>query len=176
MMTRASYMIGDAAAFLRDARRILRPGGLMIVDWVHGGADAPRLDLPGRHDYEGGACPFRTTYADPESLADLGGEFDAFIRHVNRPPAWVNVERPGAPVPLGVRLRRVLGRRGGGDLTRASYLQTLREALRAAGKQLLEPETLGASFTVRFRDARYLYPLTGKFHLHLLTVLRPVGK
>jgi hypothetical protein len=26
-----------------------------------------------------------------------------------------------------------------------------------------------------FRDARYLYPLTRKFHLHLLTVLRPVG-
>jgi len=39
-----------------------------------------------------------------------------------------------------------------------------------------EADTLGSCFKVTFRDARYLYPLTGKFHLHLLTVLRPVGK
>ena len=37
------------------------------------------------------------------------------------------------------------------------------------------PATLGSCFEVAFRDVRYLYPLTGKFHLHLLTVLRPVG-
>jgi hypothetical protein len=30
-------------------------------------------------------------------------------------------------------------------------------------------------FKVSFRDARYLHRLTGKFHLYLLTVLRPVG-
>src|SRR5438093_2807698 len=30
MMTRASYMVEDAAAFLADARRIVRPGGLLI--------------------------------------------------------------------------------------------------------------------------------------------------
>jgi len=35
----------------------------------------------------------------------------------------------------------------------------------------IEADTLGSCFKVTFRDARYLYPLTGKFHLHLLTVL-----
>ncbi len=176
MMTRASYMIADPPAFLRDARRMLRPGGLVVIDWLHGSADAPRLDLPGHHEYEGHACPFLTTYGDAESLAEFAGEFDAFIRHVNRPPSWANLEQPGARVPIGTRLRRILGGGAGGDLTRATYLDALREALGRAGKHLVEPDTLGSCFKVAFRDARYLYPLTGKFHLHLLTVLRPVGK
>ena len=30
-------------------------------------------------------------------------------------------------------------------------------------------------FKVVFREARYFYPLSKKFHLYLLTVLRPVG-
>ena len=176
MMTRASYMIEDPAAFLRDTRRMLRPGGLMIIDWLHGAADAPRLDLPGRHEYEGHVCPFRTTYADTEALGEWGSEFDAFIRHVNRPPAWANLEQPGAPVRLSVRLGRMIRPEPGPGLTRETYLDTLRTVLARAGKHLVEPDTLGASFKVLFREARYLYPLTGKFHLHLLTVLRPVGK
>lgn len=176
MMTRASYMIQDPPAFLRDTRRMLRPGGLMVIDWLHGSADAPRLDLPGHHEYEECACPFFTTYGDSESLAEFGGEFDAFIRHVNRPPSWVDLERPGTRVPLTKRFRRMIGPARRGDLTRAAYLGVLRETLRRAGKHLIEPDTLGAYFKVVFRDARYLYPLTRKFHLHLLTVLRPVGK
>src|SRR5204863_4026451 len=87
MMTRASYMITEPSAFLRDTRRMLRPGGLMIIDWLHGAADAPRLDLPGHHEYEGRPHPFFTTYVDPESLADFAPDFDAFIRLVNRPPS-----------------------------------------------------------------------------------------
>jgi hypothetical protein len=176
MMTRASYMIQDPPAFLRDTRRMLRPGGLMVIDWLHGSADAPRLDLPGHHEYEERACPFFTTYGDAESLAEFGSEFEAFIRHVNRPPSRVDLERPGMRVPLWKRVRRIVGREPRGSLTRETYLGTLRQALRGAGKHLIEPDTLGAYFKVVFRDARYFYPLTRKFHLHLLTVLRPVGK
>jgi SAM-dependent methyltransferase len=176
MMTRASYLIGAPEAFLRHTRRMLRPGGLMIIDWLHGSADAPRLDLPGHHEYEGRAYPFGTTYADAESLAECAAEFEAFIRHVNRPPSWVDLERPGRRMPVGRRLRRMLGARPAGDLTRATYLDALRAALGRAGKHLVEPGLLEEHFKVIFRDARYLYPLTRKFHLHLLTVLRPVGK
>jgi SAM-dependent methyltransferase len=175
VMTRASYMIEDPKAFLRDTRRILRPGGLMVIDWLHGAAAAPRLDLPGHHEYEGRRYRFLTTYADAPSL-DVGAEaFEAFIRHVNRPPAWVDVEQPGRPVPIGRRLRKALLAGPPGDLTRGTFLDRLGAALARAGKHLVEPETVGEHFEVIFRDARYLYPLTRKFHLHLLTVLRPIG-
>ena len=175
MMTRASYMVEDPPAFLRDTRRMLRPGGLMVIDWLHGTAAAPRLDLPGHHEYEGRAYPFRTTYADPESLVECAQAFEAFIRHVNRPPSWVDLDQPGRRVPILRRLRAALGRRPPGSLTRASYLDALGAALGRAGKHLVEPEMLAEHFKVIFRDARYLYPLTRKFHLHLLTVLRPIG-
>jgi SAM-dependent methyltransferase len=175
MMTRASYMIEDPRAFLRNTRRMLRPGGLMVVDWLHGAADAPRLDLPGHHEYEGRAYPFLTTYADTESLAECAEQFDAFIRHVNRPPWWVDLERPGRRVSIDRRLRQLLGKRPVGRLTRDTYLDALRSALGRAGKRLVEPGTLPEYFKVIFRHTRYLYPQTRKFYLHLLTVLRPVG-
>jgi SAM-dependent methyltransferase len=175
MMTRASYMIEDPKAFFQDTRRMLRPGGLMVIDWLHGAADMPRLDLPGHHEYEGQIHPFLTTYADPKSLAECPEAFDAFIRHVNRPPSWIDVERPGRRAPLGRRLGRALDRKSAGTVTRATYLDALRGALAGAGKNLVEPGSLEERFTVLFQEARYLYPETRKFHLHLLTVLRPVG-
>jgi SAM-dependent methyltransferase len=175
VMTRASYMIGDPKAFLRDTRRILRPGGLMVIDWLHGAAEAPRLDLPGHHEYTGHRYPFLTTYADARSLDDGAEAFEAFIRHVNRPPAWVDLDQPGRPVPFGRRLRKALAPGPRGVLTRATYLERLGAALGRAGKHLVEPQILGEHFEVIFREARYLYPLTRRFHLHLLTVLRPVG-
>ncbi len=163
VMTRASYMIEDPPAFLRHTRRITRPGGLLVIDWVHGSAETPALDLPGGHEYDGRAYPFRTTYCDAEFLAEFAGEFGTFLRHVNRPA-------------IGERVRRLLGGGARRDVTVATYLDTLREALRQAGKHLVEPDSLEPCFKVVFRDARYFYPLTGKFYLHLLTVLRPVGK
>ncbi len=152
------------------------------ASWSSTGSTVPRT--PPRWTSRGGTStrdaripyPFFTTYCDADSLAEFGAEFEAFIRHVNRPPSWANLEQPGTPVPMGLRLRRMLGGGPRGHLTRATYLEALREALGRVGKHLVEPDTLGACFKVIFRDARYLYPLTGKFHLHLLTVLRPVGK
>ncbi len=176
VMTRASYMIENPPAFLADARRIVRPGGLLIIDWLHGGAEAPRLDLPGRHEYEGCACAFRSTYGDAESVAEFPAEFGALIGHVNRPPTWANVDRPGVPVAAGERMRRLLGGGPRREVTPATYLATLREELAAAGKHLVEPEQLAPHFKVVFRHARYMYPRSRKFYLHLLTALRPVGK
>ena len=172
---RASYFIEDPETFLVHTRRLLRPGGLAIVDWLHGGSDAPRLDLAAGACYGGVTIPFRTTYADAAALAAVPGEFGALIRHVNRPPAWANLERPGAPVPLGERLARMLGRGPRQRLAPAAYLDTVRGELRRAGKRLVEPDLLGRYFTVVFRDARYFYARARKFNLYLLTVLEPVG-
>jgi SAM-dependent methyltransferase len=163
MMTRASYMIEDPAAFLGEARRLLRPGGLLVIDWLHGSAETPALDLPGHHEYDGRRYPFRTTYCDAESLTDFAAEFGALIRHANRPT-------------LRQRLRHPLGGTAPDPLTTATYLPTLRDRLARAGKHLVEPAALQPAFKVLFRDARYLYPVTKKHYLYLLTVLRPVGK
>ena len=162
-LTRGSYLIAHPPAFLRDARRIIRPGGLLVVDWLHGAAERPALDLPGRHDYEGRAYPFLTTYCDAESVAEFPAEFGALARHLARPP-------------LGARLGALLRRGSTSEVTPANYLDSLRAALARAGKHLVEGAALDSTFKVLFRDARYLHPVTGKFYLHLLTVLRPVGK
>ena len=163
VLTRASYLIDDPPAFLRDARRIVRPGGLLVVDWLHGASERPALDLPGRHEYEGRAYPFLTTYCDAESVAEFPAEFGGLVRHLARPA-------------LGARLGALVGRRVASGVTPATYVESLRAALARAGKHLVEPALLDATFKVLFRDARYMYPFTKKFYLHLLTVLRPVGK
>jgi SAM-dependent methyltransferase len=173
---RASYFVARPAALLAEARRIVRPGGLVIVDWLHGLSDAPVLDLRGDPRYGGGPTPFTTTYLDAQLLAEFPGEFEAFLRHVNRPPSWANVERPGAPVPLGERARRLLGRGPRRAVTLSTYLPTCRAELARAGKHLIEPSLLEQHFKVVFRHARYFYPHVRKFNLYLLTVLEPVGK
>jgi SAM-dependent methyltransferase len=175
MMTRASYMVEDPRAFLSGARRLLRPGGIMIADWVHGSADAPALDLMGVHEYEGRRYRFRTTYADPASLCEFPCEFDAFIRHVNRPPWRANPAEPGVRLPLRTVLRRLVNGGPSRGLTAATYIDALRADLGRKGGHLIEPGLMEEFFKVSFRDARYLHRLTGKFHLYLLTVLRPVG-
>ena len=177
LMSRAAYMITVAEEFLDHARRIVRSGGVAIVDWLHGVAEAPVLDLPGEHDYEGHRAPFLTTYCDPQFIAEFPSEFDAFLRHVNRPPLWVNTEAPGRPFSLARQARRLLSaRREGPAITRDNCLEAMRAALGRAGKRFVEPETMAQYFTIQFREARYFYPLSKKFHLYLLTVLQPVGK
>jgi SAM-dependent methyltransferase len=176
MMTRASFMVEDPRAFLSGARRLLRPGGIMIVDWVHGAADAPVLDLPGAHEYEGGRYRFRTTYADPAFVAEFPAEFEALICHVNRPPWRTNVEAPGARVPIGAALKRLVGGGPKRDVTLATYIDALGADLARADGHLVGPEVMEEFFKVAFRDARYFHRFTGKFYLHLLTVLRPVGE
>jgi len=177
VMSRAAYMITVAEEFLDHARRIVRPDGVVIVDWLHGVADAPVLHLPGEHDYGRHRAPFLTTYCDPQFIAEFPGEFDAFLRHVNRPPWWLNSRASGRRPPLARWAQRLLsGRREGPAITRDNCLEAMRAALGRAGKRLVEPETMAQYFTIRFREARYFYPLSKKFHLYLLTVLQPVGK
>jgi len=172
---RGSYFIADPPTFLAEARRVLAPGGLLLVDWLHGLSDAPVLDLRGDPRHGGTSTPFMTTYVDPQLLAEFPAEFDALIRHVNRPPAWANVDEPGRPVPPGERFRRVLGGRPRRNVTRANYLDTCRAELGRADKHLIEPALMEQHFRVLFRHARYFYPYVRKFNLYLLTVLEPVG-
>ena len=175
-LLRSSYFIARPADFLADARRIVRPGGLVVVDWLHGLSQAPVLDLRGDPRYDANGTPFMTTYGDAQLVSDFADEFEALIRHVNRPPSWVNAERPGARVPLGERVQRLLGRGPRGDLTVATYLQRCRGALARAGKHLIEPPLMQPNFNVVFRHARYFYPYVRKFNLYVLTILEPVGK
>ena len=173
---RASYFIADPPAFLSHVRRLVRPGGVAVIDWLHGLSDAPVTDLPGDPRYGDTASPFMTTYADAAFLAEFSAEFDAFLQHVNRPPWWVNVEQPGAALPLREQVRRLLGQRPHRQVTRATYLDTLRSDLARAGKHLIEPPLVEQHFKVVFRHARYFYPFARKFNLYILTVLQPVGK
>lgn len=175
VLSRASLFIEDPEAFLASARRRLRSGGLAIIDWLHGLSDAPALDLRGDPRYGGGSTPFRTTYVDPRMLAEFPAEFASLLAHVNRPPLWVDLETPGRHVPLGTRVRRLLGRRPRRRVTPETYIDTLREELTAAGKHLIEPALLEQHFKVVFRHARYFYRHVRKFNLYLLTVLEPVG-
>ncbi|MBI4587400.1 MAG: methyltransferase domain-containing protein, partial [Candidatus Rokubacteria bacterium] len=167
---RASMFITDPPVFLAHVRRLVRPGGLVLIDWLHGLSDAPVLDLRGDPRHGGSSTPFMTTYADPEALADFSAEFERFIRHVNRPPWWANLERPGAPLPLAERVKRLLGRGPRRAISLATYLETLRAELARAGKHLIEPGLMEQHFKVVFRHARYFYPLVKKFNLYLLTV------
>lgn len=173
---RASMLITRPPQFLADAHRIVRPGGLAVIDWLHGLSDAPVLDLRGDPRYGGAATPFTTTYLDPEFPAQFPDVFEAFLRHVNRPPAWANVERPEVPVPLDERARRLLGRGPRRDVRSGTYLATCRAEIERAGKHLIESSLMERYFKVLFRSARYFYRDTRKFNLYLLTVLQPVGK
>jgi SAM-dependent methyltransferase len=172
---RASYFIADPPRFLAHARRVLRPGGLAVIDWLHGVSDAPVLGIEGDEGY-GGSSPRVTTYCDPQFPREFRGELERFLRHVNHPPAWVNVEEPGTPVPFRERVRRTL--RGGARsrVPLAGYVEALREALELRGKHFIGPELMEQHFKVLFRDARYFYRHVKKFNLFLLTVLSPVGK
>lgn len=174
-LLRASYFITDPARALAGLRRILRPGGLAVIDWLHGCSDAPVLGFPLDPRYGDAPSPLVTTYMDPAFLAEHPGEFEGLIRHVNRPPWGVNLERPGAPVGLGRRLKALAGAGPRRGLAASGYIDALRADLARDGKRLVEPAELAPHFDVAFRDARYLHRETGKFNLYLLTVLQPAG-
>ena len=172
---RSSYFISDPPRFLVQARRVLKPGGLAVIDWLHGGSDAPVLGIDGDEEY-GGSSPRLTTYCDPQFPREFRGEFEHLLRHVNRPPAWVNVGKPGTPVPFRERVRRALRGEPRSRVALAGYVEALRESLEGRGKHFLGPELMEQHFKVLFRDARYFYRHVKKFNLFLLTVLSPVGK
>ena len=172
---RASYFIADPAPTLAGLCRMLRPGGLAIVDWLHGSSDAPVLGMPLDPRCGGEAAPSMSTYMDPVFLAEFPREFGGLIAHVNRPPWGVNVEHPGVPVGALGRLRQLAGRGPRRDLTAAGDDGALRADLAERGRHLVEPALLEQHFKVLFRDARYLHRETGRFNLYLLTVLQPLG-
>jgi len=180
-LSRASMFIAEPERFLADLRRILRPGGLAVIDWLHGVSNAPLLSMPGTPSYGGDVVPFRTTYGDARFLAEFPREFDAFIRHLNRPPWWVDMTDLTRRRGWAEGLRRWLARArqpgaAAAPLTRDTYLAALEAALAGSGKRLVGASTLESYFKVLFRDARYFYPSVKKFNLYLLTVLTPIGK
>jgi SAM-dependent methyltransferase len=104
---RASYFINDPPRFLAQVLRALRSGGLAVIDWLHDVSDAPVLGVQGDEGY--GGAPRITTYCHPQIPHEFTDEFGRFPRHVNRPPAWADVEKPGTPVSCRERGRRVIG-------------------------------------------------------------------
>ena len=169
---RAVMYVRDPAPFLVNLRRILRPGGIVLIDWLNGLSNAPVLDLRGDPRHGGVSTPFATTYVDPVFLTEFAREFDKLIAHVNRPPATANVDQPGVPVPFAERWRRWTGRGPRRSVCLSTYIDVMREEMRSSGKQLIEPSLLEQEFDVLFRDARYFYPDVRKFNLYLLTVLQ----
>src|SRR5262249_25043176 len=135
MMTRASYMIEDPAAFLRDTWRMIRPGGLFLIDWVHGAAEKAALDLPDAHEYAGRAYPFLTTYCGADAVGASPAEFGALVRDAERRS-------------FGWRVSRLLDRGRRNEMPVARYLDELRARLASAGKHLVEPATIAPTFKV----------------------------
>jgi SAM-dependent methyltransferase len=175
-LLRASYFVLRPAEFLAEARHIVRPGGLVVVDWLHGLSQAPVLDLRGdpRYDTKGDAVH------DHLRGRAAGGGLRRRVRgpHPARESPAILGER-GAPGCAGAARRtrpRLLGRGPRGDLTVATYLHRCRDALARARKHLIEPPLMERYFTVVFRHARYFYPYVRKFNLYVLTILEPLGK
>ena len=134
------------------------------------------LGVHGDEGYGGGPTPRLTTYCDPQFPREFTDEFERFLRHVNRPPSWANIEKPGTPVPFRERVRRVFAGGPRGNIAVAGYVEAVRGVLEREGKHLIGPELMEQYFKILFRDARYFYRHVGKFNLFLLTVLSPVGK
>jgi SAM-dependent methyltransferase len=162
-LIRASVFIRDPLRVLSGFHRILRPGGLAVVDWLHGHSDQPVLDLGPGHQYT-------TTYFDDTLLGFPA--FDGFLKHVRRPPRWRHLVRAVLrrlrhptlpPLPL-------LGK--GQNVGKETYPEVLRRTLEKAGKNLVVEKDLTPWFEVRGRAARYFYQETRTFSCWALTFLR----
>jgi SAM-dependent methyltransferase len=165
-LVRTSVFIRDPAHVLAGFHRVLRPGGIVVVDWLHGHSDKPVLDL-------GPGDLYVTTYLDDELLRLPA--FGALVEHVSRPPRWRHLARallrrvrhPSLP-PLP-RLDK------GRHVDLQGYPQALRRALEEAGKNLVVEKNLAPWFAVRARAARYFYPETRTFACWALTLLERQG-
>ncbi len=147
---------------LTGFHRILRPGGLVIVDWLHGSSDAPVLTLG----------PYTATYLDDELLRLPA--FSEFLEHVQHPP---RLRHAGRAVLRRLRHPRLppvpfLGR--GTPVNTATYRAVLHRTLKNAGKRLIEERDVEPYFIVRARGARYFYPWTRTFGCWAFTIMERV--
>jgi SAM-dependent methyltransferase len=161
-LIRTSVFIRKPDSVFDGFHRILRPGGFVFVDWLHGGSDAPVIDLG----------PYVATYLDDELLKLPA--FGELLRHVAHPPRWSHLARvtlrrlrhPSLPpIPLLPP---------GQQIPRQNYPDVLRRTLENAGKTLITDQDIGRCFTVKAREARYFYPETRTFACWALTIIRPV--
>jgi SAM-dependent methyltransferase len=159
---RASFFIRDPAHVLASFHRLLRPGGIVVVDWLHGHSDKPVLDL-------GPGDLYVTTYLDDE-LLQLPA-FGALLEHVRRPPHWRHLARALRRRVRHPSLPPLPWLDKGQELDLQSYPQALRHALEKVGKNLIVEKDLAPWFEVRARAARYFYPETRTFACWALTLL-----
>ena len=166
-LIRCSCFIRDPDRVLTALRAKLRPGGVVIADWLHGLSNAPVINLNGGPKYEGTREWFQTTYLDEIFLREHPMPFAQFFRHVRRPPRWANCEHPGRRAPW----RQWLIPPRGPAVSHETYSRVLATSLERAGKHLVGREQVERCFHIVHRAARYFYPETRKFNLYLLTVL-----
>jgi SAM-dependent methyltransferase len=161
-LLRTSVFIRNPQRVLTGFHRILRPGGVAIVDWLHGSSDAPVLDLG----------HYTATYLDAEILRLPA--FAEFLEHVQHPPRLRHAARVLLRRLRHPRLPSVpfLGR--GHAASTATYSAVLRRMLEEAGKHLITARDLESYFVVRDREARYFYPWTHTFSCWALTIMERI--
>jgi SAM-dependent methyltransferase len=156
---RASMFIEDKHKFLASLKCVLRPGGVALIDWLHGYSDAPVIDFMGGGPvYAGEQRKFRCTYLDTTFLTEHPAPFQALLAHVNRPP------KSGV---LGAFFAKRVN-----TLTIANYSVRLRAALAARDYELIDEADLARhELKVIYRAARYFHRKVGKFNCYIFTAI-----
>lgn len=96
---RCTPYIPQPEHFLKEVYRILKPGGVLIIDWVNGYSSFPLLDL-GYCWHRGDADIFnenitsfnQTSYIDQTFLDLFPEEFNFLINQINRPNLRKRIE------------------------------------------------------------------------------------